>query len=71
MIARCGKCVGALGLVGGQVVDIQSEGKKDVSLETLQWIHEHKTAALLEFSVVSGGICGGATEEEVRVIPSF
>jgi hypothetical protein len=28
VIARCGKCVGPLGLVGGQVVDIQSEGNK-------------------------------------------
>lgn len=42
--ARAGKCVGALGLVGGQVVDIQSEGKKEVTVETLQWIHEHKYA---------------------------
>jgi geranylgeranyl diphosphate synthase type II len=47
------------------VVDIQSEGKKDVNVETLQWIHEHKTAALLEFCVVGGGILGGANEEEV------
>jgi hypothetical protein len=36
IIARCGKCVGALGLVGGQVMDIQSEGNKDVTIETLQ-----------------------------------
>jgi len=71
VIARCGKCVGALGLVGGQVIDIQSEGKKDVSLETLQWIHEHKTAALLEFAVVSGGICAGATDEEVERLSIF
>ena len=35
VIARCGKCVGALGLVGGQVMDIQSEGNKDVTIETL------------------------------------
>jgi len=71
VIARCGKCVGALGLVGGQVVDIQSEGKKDVTFETLNWIHEHKTAALLEFSVVGGGILGGATEEEVKRLSKF
>jgi geranylgeranyl diphosphate synthase type II len=36
IISRCGKCVGALGLVGGQVMDIQSEGNKDVTIETLQ-----------------------------------
>ncbi|EKX46744.1 hypothetical protein GUITHDRAFT_157722 [Guillardia theta CCMP2712] len=71
VIARCGKCVGALGLVGGQVVDIQSEGKKDVTIETLQWIHEHKTAALLEFCVVGGGILGGANEEQIQRLSKF
>ena len=71
VIARCGKCVGALGLVGGQVLDIQSEGKKDVTLETLNWIHEHKTAALLEFAVVGGGILGGATDDEVKRLSKF
>ena len=71
VIARCGKCVGALGLVGGQIVDVQSEGKKDVTLETLNWIHEHKTAALLEFAVVGGGILGGATDDEVKRLSKF
>ena len=71
VIARAGKCVGALGLVGGQVVDIQSEGKKEVTVETLQWIHEHKTAALLEFCVVGGGILGGANAEEVQRLSKF
>lgn len=71
VVARAGKCVGALGLVGGQVVDIQSEGKKDVTVETLQWIHEHKTAALLEFCVVGGGILGGATPDEVKRLSKF
>ena len=37
----------------------------------MQWIHEHKTAALLEFSVVAGGICGGANEEEVKRLSTF
>jgi geranylgeranyl diphosphate synthase type II len=37
----------------------------------VQWIHEHKTAALLEFSVVAGGICGGANEEEVKRLSTF
>ena len=57
-----------------QVIDIQSEGKKDVTLETLQWIHEHKTVnpkvltlepepynACLEFTVVLGGISASQT----------
>ncbi|KAJ1482113.1 Polyprenyl synthetase, partial [Baffinella frigidus] len=71
VITRCGKCVGPLGLVGGQVMDIQSEGKKDVTIETLVWIHEHKTAALLEFAIVGGGIIGGANDDEVKRLSKF
>lgn len=55
-------CVGAAGLVGGQVVDLASEGNPDTTLETLNFIHLHKTAALLEACVLSGGILAGADE---------
>ncbi len=60
VISQLGRAVGAEGLVGGQVVDLESEGKTDVSLETLNFIHTHKTSALLEVSVVSGAILAGA-----------
>ncbi|HIK32276.1 MAG TPA: polyprenyl synthetase family protein [Oscillatoriales cyanobacterium M59_W2019_021] len=59
-IARLGRTVGAAGLVGGQVVDLESEGKSDVTLETLNFIHTHKTSALLEASVECGAILAGA-----------
>jgi len=62
VVARLAKAVGAAGLVGGQVLDLDSEGKPDISLETLNFIHIHKTAALLEASVVCGGILAGASE---------
>lgn len=65
IITEVGKAVGGEGLVGGQVVDIQSEGK-DVGIETLEYIHEHKTAVLLEAAVVTGAICGGASDDEVE-----
>ncbi|MGQ9836603.1 MAG: geranylgeranyl diphosphate synthase CrtE [Cyanobacteriota bacterium] len=61
VIARIGHAVAATGLVGGQVVDLESEGKA-ISLETLDYIHTHKTGALLEISVVSGGILAGGDE---------
>lgn len=61
VVAMLGRAVGAAGLVGGQVVDLQCEGKTDVSLETLNFIHTHKTSALLEVSVVSGAILAGAS----------
>lgn len=53
---------GAPGLVGGQVVDLESEGK-DVDLNTLEYIHLHKTGALLRACVVCGALVGGAAED--------
>ena len=50
---------GAPGLVGGQVVDLESEGK-DVDLDTLEYIHLHKTGALLRACVICGALVGGA-----------
>ena len=64
VVARLGKAVGAAGLVGGQIVDLASEGKA-VEEKTLTFIHMHKTAALLEVSVTSGAILAGAEAETV------
>ncbi len=71
VIARLGRAVGAAGLVGGQVVDLECEGKTDVSLETLTFIHNHKTAALLETSVVSGAILAGASDSDVQRLSRY
>ena len=66
VVVEVGKSVGSEGLVAGQVVDIKSEGDDvEVGLDTLKYIHEHKTAALLESAVVSGAILGGASEEDI------
>ncbi len=64
VVARLGRAVGAAGLVGGQVVDLASEGQPDVSLETLNFIHRHKTGALLEASVLCGAILAGASDSD-------
>ncbi|MBI5548352.1 MAG: polyprenyl synthetase family protein [Deltaproteobacteria bacterium] len=50
-------------LIGGQVVDLESEGKP-VTAATLEYIHRAKTGALLRASVVMGGIVAGATAEQ-------
>jgi geranylgeranyl diphosphate synthase type II len=71
VIARLGRAVSASGLVGGQVVDLESEGKPDIQEETLTYIHTHKTGALLEACVVCGGILGGATESEVERLSRY
>ncbi|HEY9618026.1 MAG TPA: farnesyl diphosphate synthase [Microcoleaceae cyanobacterium] len=71
VVAMLGRAVGAAGLVGGQVVDLECEGKPDVSLDTLNFIHNHKTAALLEASVVSGGLLAGASETELQQLSRY
>ena len=59
---------GIHGMVGGQVVDIESENSEDVSLETIEFIHEHKTAALIEASMMIGAVLAGAGEAELKKI---
>ncbi len=71
VVARLGRAVGAAGLVGGQVVDLESEGKTDVNVGTLNFIHTHKTGALLETCVTCGAIIGGATVEEVERLSGY
>ncbi len=71
VIYRLGRATGAAGLVGGQVVDLECEGKTDTSLETLNFIHNHKTAALLEASVVCGGILAGASPENIQSLSRY
>src|SRR5437879_6031962 len=46
------------GMVGGQVADLEAEGK-DVTPEMLEYIHRSKTAALIRASILSGAIAGG------------
>ncbi|KAL3813235.1 hypothetical protein ACJIZ3_014503 [Penstemon smallii] len=71
VVGELAKCIGSEGLVAGQVVDICSEGMPDVGLEHLEFIHVHKTAALLEGSVVLGAILGGANDQDVEKLRKF
>lgn len=58
---------GINGMIAGQVVDIESENKP-VGMETIKFIHENKTAAMIESSMMIGAVIAGASYEEVRVI---
>ena len=64
------KKAGAYGMIGGQVVDIETEGMlaDQVTIDRLEYIHLLKTAALLESSLMIGAILGGANAEEVSVM---
>jgi geranylgeranyl diphosphate synthase type II len=58
------------GMVGGQVADLEAEGKA-VQPADLEYIHRSKTAALIRASVVAGAIAGGANDEEVAHLKRF
>jgi geranylgeranyl diphosphate synthase type II len=62
--------IGTFGMIGGQVVDLEMEGK-DVDLPALQYIHAHKTGALIRISVGSGAILGGGAPAEVEALTHY
>jgi geranylgeranyl diphosphate synthase, type II len=70
VIHQVAKAAGISGMVGGQVVDIESEGK-EVDLPTLQYIHTHKTGAMIRVSVQAGARFGGANEEDFRALTRY
>lgn len=59
------KKAGIYGMIGGQVVDVLSEGK-DIDKEQLDFIHQKKTGALIEASMMIGAILASATKEDVK-----
>ena len=67
VLAEIADAAGTLGMVGGQVVDIESEGRQ-ISAETLEYIHAHKTAALIRASLRSGALLAGATAAQLDAI---
>ena len=58
------------GMIGGQVVDLEAERTRP-NVETLEYIHRSKTAALITASVVTGGIYASASEEQIDRLRCF
>jgi geranylgeranyl diphosphate synthase type II len=58
------------GMVGGQVADLEAEGRR-VAPEMLEYIHKSKTAALIRASVTAGALCAGASAEAVARLRRF
>ena len=61
------KKAGSYGMIGGQVVDVEMEGK-EMPLETLHFIHKLKTCALIEASMMIGAVLAGADEEKLKLV---
>lgn len=71
VISEIATCAGSYGMVGGQVVDMESEGQLEMDLPTVQYIHTHKTGALIKASVVAGALLGGADEAQLAAIRRY
>ena len=67
VVAELADAAGTFGMVGGQVADIESEGKT-ISPETLEYIHLHKTAALIRASLRVGALLAGGAPAAVDAI---
>jgi geranylgeranyl diphosphate synthase, type II len=61
---------GNMGMVGGQVFDIQAE-HQDIDLNALQNIHRHKTGMLIRAAVRMGAIAAGASDRQLDDMTSY
>ena len=60
-----GHKAGIYGMIGGQAADVEAENKERISNEELLFIHENKTAALIQAAMMIGAILAGAGKEAV------
>lgn len=61
---------GAEGMIGGQVVDIISEGK-EISRDELQYMHSKKTGELIKASILAGAILANAPEDDLKALEEY
>jgi geranylgeranyl diphosphate synthase type II len=69
-ICEVARAAGSLGMIGGQTMDMACEGKK-VNPRLLEYIHTHKTGALLTAAVTTGAILGGASARQYRALQGY
>ena len=62
--------LGTYGMIGGEMTDIECEGKT-VDLETVDYIHYHKTAALIEAALQVGAMLAGADDKSITAIRNY
>ena len=69
-VAAVARRAGLAGMVGGQVADLAAEGRAP-DLDGIEWIHRHKTGALLAACAEVGAIHGGAPEDESAALARY
>ena len=61
---------GTEGMIGGQIVEMESEGK-EIDIDTLRYLHSLKTGAIIRSSCVAGAVIGGGDNEAVKAMDEF
>ncbi|TDA67883.1 MAG: polyprenyl synthetase family protein [Clostridia bacterium] len=69
-MVRVARASGRQGMIGGQVVDLESE-EKEFGAETLEYIHAHKTGALIQAAVWCGALIGGASRTQLAAMDVY
>ena len=70
VVREISTAAGPNGMVGGQAIDLESEGKR-IDMETLRKMHMGKTGALFKAALRSGAILGGATKEQLAALTTY
>lgn len=70
VICEIGNALGTQGMIGGQVVDVESEGKP-ADEKVLQYIHTHKTGAFIRSCLRAGAMLAGAGDDMLRAITVY
>jgi len=61
---------GFQGMIGGQMADLRAEGK-EVDMERVNYIHTHKTQALITVSIRAGAIVASASEDDMNALSEY
>lgn len=70
VVEEVAKAIGTEGMIGGQVRDLEAEGR-GVSLKEVEYIHTHKTGRLLRGSIRAGATLGGAEAKKLLALSAF
>lgn len=70
LMVEMAKAAGNEGMVGGQVLDMEGEGKH-LTLEELEYLHVHKTGKLIGFAIKAGAILAGAGAADIERLSAF
>jgi len=70
LVEEIAQAIGSKGMIGGQVMDLESEGKESTPQE-VEYIHQRKTGFLITTAVRAGAICGEAEEKQLTALTQY